>query len=64
MGPCLQSKIHFNNTPIKRIFTEPDKVLRDVKSFWQNERPYRKTLEWAPPTYPYILKNFIEQSRN
>lgn len=54
----MQSNIHFNNSPIERIFTEPDIVLRDVKSFWKNEIPYRKATEWAPPTYPIHFEEF------
>ena len=58
MCTCLQSTICFNSSTIKRIFTEPSVVLRDVKSFWQNETPYRRAMEWAPPTYPICFEEF------
>ena len=58
MCTCLQSKIGFNSATIERIFTEPNVVLRDVKSFWQNETPYRRAMEWAPPTYPICFEEF------
>lgn len=41
------SKIRFDDTSIQIIFSNPSSILRDVKSFWENNVPYQMATIWA-----------------
>jgi len=50
MNRCQDSKIRFDDSSIKRIFTDPEGVLEDVYDFWEKEVPYKTTMEWSDAT--------------
>ena len=47
---CLESEVKFDDSSLKRIFTDPDGVLEDIRGFWENEIPYKTTIEWSDAT--------------
>ena len=50
MGSYLDSKVEFDDSSIKYIFTNPDEVLKDIQGFWEKEIPYKTTLDWSDAT--------------
>ncbi len=50
MDHCQDSEIKFDDSSIKRIFTNPEWVLEDVHGFWEREPPYKTTMEWSDAT--------------
>jgi len=50
MNHCQDSGIKFDDSSIKRVFTDPKEVLEDVHGFWENEIPYKTTIEWSDAT--------------
>lgn len=46
MSSCLESKVRFDDSSIKRIFSDPGSILRDIQSFWEKEEPYKITKGW------------------
>ena len=50
MERCQDSEIRFDDSSIKRIFTDPEGVLEDISGFWENEIPYKATMEWSDAT--------------
>jgi len=60
MDPCQDSEIRFDDSSIKRVFTDPEGVLEDVQGFWEREPPYRTTMEWSEATrVPIDYKGFM-----
>ena len=47
MGKCEKSKIIFNTKTLAKIVNEPEAILQDEESFWQDERPQHLTRLWA-----------------
>ncbi len=47
MGKCEKSKITFNTKTLAKIVYEPEVILRDEESFWQDELPQHLTRLWA-----------------
>jgi len=47
MGKCEESKIIYNTKTLEKIAYEPDAILQDEESFWQDERPQQLTKLWA-----------------
>lgn len=47
MGKCRESRINFNTKTLEKIVYEPDAILQDEESFWENERPQKLTKLWA-----------------
>ena len=50
MVSCLESEVGFDDSSLKRIFTDQEEVLEDIRGFWENEIPYRSTIEWSDAT--------------
>lgn len=50
LSSCLKSKVGFNDSSIEKIFSNPGLILKDIKSFWENEVPYKLTMEWSKDT--------------
>jgi len=50
MDHCQDPEIRFDDSSIRRIFTDPEGVLEDVNGFWEREIPYKTTLEWSEAT--------------
>jgi hypothetical protein len=50
MGRCQDSEIKFDDSSLKRVFTDPEGVLEDIHAFWENETPYKTTMEWSYAT--------------
>jgi len=50
LGSCLDSKVEFDDSSIKYIFTNPGEVLKDIQGFWEKEIPYKATLNWSEAT--------------
>ncbi len=50
MNHCQDSEIRFDDSSIKRVFTDPKDMLEDVHGFWENEIPYKTTIEWSDAT--------------
>jgi len=50
LGSCLDSKVEFDDSSIKYIFTNPGEVLKDIRGFWKKEIPYKTTLDWSDAT--------------
>ncbi|MDH5791982.1 MAG: hypothetical protein OEZ44_07315 [Candidatus Bathyarchaeota archaeon] len=50
MDRCQDSEIGFDDSSIKRIFSDPEGVLEDVNGFWEREVPYKTTMEWSDAT--------------
>jgi hypothetical protein len=43
---CLQSKIRFDISSIEKIILEPEKILADPDSFWNNDKVYGFVKDW------------------
>jgi hypothetical protein len=68
MNNCQDSEIRFDDSSIRRIFTDPEGVLEDVHGFWEKEIPYKATIEWSDATrvpidYEDFRKNLEEIGR-
>jgi len=50
LDSCLESKVWFDDSSVEKIFSDPSLILRDIESFWQDEVPYRLTVEWSKAT--------------
>jgi len=65
LNSCLESRVRFDDSSIEEIFSNPSLVLKDIKSFWENEVPYRLTLEWSEATRVPIdyesFRNILEE---
>jgi len=44
---CKESKIVFNTETLERLVSDPDWVLENEESFWENEKAQRYTRLWA-----------------
>jgi len=47
MGRCKESKIIYSTKTLAKIVYEPEAILQDEESFWQDERPQELTKLWA-----------------
>jgi len=56
-----KAKIKFDTSSLDKVFLTPEEVLKDVESFWRNERAYQLALGWAPPGYPIHFGGFREE---
>ena len=53
------SRIAFDDSSVEKLFSDPGRVLQDTQSFWQNEVPYRATVQWSESTrVPIDYENF------
>lgn len=65
MNSCLESRIRFDDSSIEKIFSNPSLVLKEIESFWENEVPYKLTIEWSEATRVPIdyesFRNILEE---